>query len=200
MLGDRIREARKKASLTQAELAEKIGVKRSVISKYENGSISPTHATILNIAEALHVLPHELYDESQWREINDQFAGNVGIAFGLLHGILSDEDTSFVIKKAIKDSLPNLDEICEQLPDLVANITTASVESGVTSEIAGLFAKFRGGRSLPNKDELLLFFYFHRLNEKGQAVAVERISELADIPRYQKDHADSSIPTGTSDK
>lgn len=45
--------ARKKAGLTQQQLAEAIGVKRAVISKYENGAIEPSIAQIQKIAEAL---------------------------------------------------------------------------------------------------------------------------------------------------
>ena len=55
MLGERIREARKRASMTQEELASKIGVKRSVISKYETGAIDPTTSQLQQIASALNV-------------------------------------------------------------------------------------------------------------------------------------------------
>lgn len=52
---ENIRIARKKRSMTQAELAEKIGVQRSVISKYESGMVSPSFSQIQKIAEALNV-------------------------------------------------------------------------------------------------------------------------------------------------
>ena len=53
MFGDKLRVARKAAKLTQAELAERIGVKRSVISKYENGIIDPTISQVQSLADAL---------------------------------------------------------------------------------------------------------------------------------------------------
>ncbi|MDE7002931.1 MAG: helix-turn-helix domain-containing protein [Oscillospiraceae bacterium] len=50
---EQIRIARRGRGWTQEQLAEAIGVKRSVISKYENGAISPSIDTIQRIAEAL---------------------------------------------------------------------------------------------------------------------------------------------------
>lgn len=54
MIGQAIKTARKAAGLTQEDLANAIGVKRSVVSKYENGQIGPRYETVERIAEALH--------------------------------------------------------------------------------------------------------------------------------------------------
>ena len=48
-LGLQLKRRRKEANLTQEQLAEIIGVKRSVISKYENGTISPSLETAAKI-------------------------------------------------------------------------------------------------------------------------------------------------------
>lgn len=48
-------DARTKKRITQAELADKIGVGRALISKYENGMIDPTITQIRKIAAALEV-------------------------------------------------------------------------------------------------------------------------------------------------
>ena len=56
--GERIRFARKKAGLTQAELANKVGVKFSAIHKYETGMIvNLKRETIATLAEVLNVSP-----------------------------------------------------------------------------------------------------------------------------------------------
>ena len=56
--GDRIKQARKAANMTQKELAEKLGVKFSVISKYENGRVTNLKLeTIAELADALDVKP-----------------------------------------------------------------------------------------------------------------------------------------------
>ena len=56
--GERIRRARKAAGLTQAELADKIGVKFSAIHKYESGAVvNLKRETIAALAAALNVKP-----------------------------------------------------------------------------------------------------------------------------------------------
>lgn len=55
MKTEKIRALRKEKGLTQEELAQKIGVKRAVISKYESGSIEPSLTQLQKIADALGV-------------------------------------------------------------------------------------------------------------------------------------------------
>lgn len=52
---EKIRELRKAAGMTQEDLAKSIGVKRAVISKYENGTVIPPISKIEKIAAALKV-------------------------------------------------------------------------------------------------------------------------------------------------
>lgn len=56
----KLKEARRKKGLTQEQLAKKIGVNRSVISKYESGMIEPSVTQIEKIADALEVNPFTL--------------------------------------------------------------------------------------------------------------------------------------------
>lgn len=48
LMGERIKERRKLANLSQTELGDKIGVTYATISKYESGEIKSIDATILN--------------------------------------------------------------------------------------------------------------------------------------------------------
>lgn len=63
MFGEKLRAARKAAGITQEEMAEKIGVKRSVVSKYENGAISPTIYQAQKMAYVIGVSLASLVDE-----------------------------------------------------------------------------------------------------------------------------------------
>lgn len=54
-VGEAIRKARIQHNLTQEELGEKIGVKRSQICKLENGRCSPTLATMSRVFRALGI-------------------------------------------------------------------------------------------------------------------------------------------------
>lgn len=56
-LGARIRDTRRQSGLTQEALAGLVGVRRSVISKYETGAIEPSLAQLRRIAAALGVSP-----------------------------------------------------------------------------------------------------------------------------------------------
>ncbi len=54
LIGEMIKKARKKRSLTQAELGDLIGVQKAQISKLENGTSNVTISTILKVFDALN--------------------------------------------------------------------------------------------------------------------------------------------------
>ena len=60
-IGLRIKQKRKSLSLTQLELAERVGLTESSISRYESGKIAtmPT-STVNKICRELHIEPSEL--------------------------------------------------------------------------------------------------------------------------------------------
>ena len=53
ILADKIIELRKKSGMTQDELAEKLGVSRQSVSKWEGAQSTPDLARILKLAEIL---------------------------------------------------------------------------------------------------------------------------------------------------
>jgi transcriptional regulator with XRE-family HTH domain len=54
-IGRRIREARKAAGLTQAGLAETVGLAPETVSRLEHGAFAPSVPTLIDIADALGV-------------------------------------------------------------------------------------------------------------------------------------------------
>jgi len=54
-LGERIRQLRRQAGLTQKELAERSGIGRVTLSRLESGDHSPRYRTLVALAEALGV-------------------------------------------------------------------------------------------------------------------------------------------------
>ena len=60
-LGNRIREARDARGLTQAELAERIGVSRKTVNTVENGVFVPSTVVALKLAGALGCAVEELF-------------------------------------------------------------------------------------------------------------------------------------------
>ena len=59
-IGDRLRDLRKRALLTQRELADKSGVGVTTIIRIERNQVEPHGRTIRRLAEALEVPPEEL--------------------------------------------------------------------------------------------------------------------------------------------
>lgn len=60
-LGNRLKEARVRLNLTQAELALMAGVSRKTINTVENGIFVPSTLLALALARCLHVSVEELF-------------------------------------------------------------------------------------------------------------------------------------------
>lgn len=96
-ISDKLKDARKNAGLTQAQLAEKLGITAQSYSQYETGKRHPKLITIEKIAAALKVPLNVLLD-GNWQlyteEINSSL-GNVSDAIsqvvGLGEGIMQDK-------------------------------------------------------------------------------------------------------------
>ena len=95
--GEKIRIARKKAGLSQGELADRLDVTRSLVGQYERGVRNPKPSTIQRIADALGIPFTELLPESAEQtpeEAADQFikgrlaeaAKNPGITYDINFG------------------------------------------------------------------------------------------------------------------
>lgn len=67
-IGDRIRELRMARGMSQAELAERIGKRRSAIGNYESGAREPDLDTLDRLAEALGVSLAGLLDDEERAE------------------------------------------------------------------------------------------------------------------------------------
>lgn len=61
---DIIKKARKKSKITQAQLAEKLGINRATLSKYETGQIPITVEQMERIANILNINIFELLSEA----------------------------------------------------------------------------------------------------------------------------------------
>lgn len=64
MFGDKLKTARLAAGLTQEELAERCGMKKQSISRYENSEREPNIRTAKKLADALNVPLESLAVES----------------------------------------------------------------------------------------------------------------------------------------
>lgn len=60
-LGSNLKDVRTAAGLTQAELAERVGVSRKTINTVENGVFVPSTLLALKLAKALKVKVEDLF-------------------------------------------------------------------------------------------------------------------------------------------
>lgn len=60
-LGNRLKEMRAELGLTQAELADKVGVTRKTVNTVENGVFTPSATLAIKLAQALNVPVEQLF-------------------------------------------------------------------------------------------------------------------------------------------
>ena len=70
LIGDRIRDARKKAGLTQLQLADRIFVSESYIALIESNKRNPSTAVLSKIAEVLNLTTDHILFEASSRTLD----------------------------------------------------------------------------------------------------------------------------------
>ncbi|MGN0627630.1 MAG: helix-turn-helix domain-containing protein [Oscillospiraceae bacterium] len=106
-LYEQISKIRKQKEISQEELAEKVGVSRQAVSKWENGTAQPEMANVAKLCEILGVTPNELlgYDGKPAPEAKKQngkraaFAAVAAVLLFLLGGVFG-----WLIKPEVKES------------------------------------------------------------------------------------------------
>lgn len=156
-----LKAARKKAGLTQAQLAEQIGINRATLARYESGQINPPYAQIEKILSALRVPFYAFFPIEQnpgpfVREL-EAVIDDIDSLFLVVHDLLTADQLSEDERAATLDMLPDMTALKERLERLI--------------ELA---------RAVDGGDELLA-----GLNDLGKEEALKRIEELTMIPKYQ---------------
>jgi transcriptional regulator with XRE-family HTH domain len=91
--GERLRELRKKAGMSQEELAHSAGIAVSQVGRIERGELNLSISTMSALAKALRVLPKELFDSGDGTEKHTQSrkrSQGGGFAKKLIHKITGD--------------------------------------------------------------------------------------------------------------
>ncbi|MHC1947310.1 helix-turn-helix transcriptional regulator [Bradyrhizobium sp. UFLA06-06] len=68
MLGENVRRLRLVSGISQAKLAERMGVDRAYISGLEKGERNPTVVTVWHLSKALGVAMREFFDDKSRKE------------------------------------------------------------------------------------------------------------------------------------
>jgi len=80
-IGQRIAQARRRADISQRELARRLGVTQQTIATLERRTTTPRSATLLKIAEILGVSPNELLGVEDARNAHPSARGRVQATF-----------------------------------------------------------------------------------------------------------------------
>ena len=168
-VGERIRNARKKAGLTQVQLGEKLGVSGSMIGQYEKDLRKPKIETMDKIATALNCYVYDLFpgDATELEVLR----------------ILDDSKTK---KNAIDLILSNGD-VPEEIKETIKNMQLDVSQKRAITALAFLSARASSYDYYKEDSQLSsLIDSYSRLNDTGQAEALLRIKEICQIPKYQR--------------
>ena len=104
-MGNNIRNERKKQTLTQEQLAEKVAISAVFLSQIENGRKIPSLETVYNITVALGVTMENIFSEN-YEHINNQQINN-RMELLLTDRTKEEKDFIFDITKLIVSKIDN---------------------------------------------------------------------------------------------
>lgn len=206
-IGQSIQEARKKAKLTQKELAEKVGIATITVQQYERGVRTPKIETLQKIAQALNIDVGVLYgvevNKSNPQYLNRLYGkiSEVAEKYGRpeeevvnwINRCLSMSD-KYDMSEAVANRLEFLSgnmakRVFEQVDSLSADEQLQMAEA---VDLLTQFEKEERRYVLDTIGRLLL------LNATGLIEAFKRVTELAMLEGYTKPI--SELADGSEDK
>lgn len=96
----RLKELRKKARLTQVEIAEKLGISQPAYASWERGTKKPTQENLVRLAQVLNVTIDYLIGNSE-EEITNKDLEDIEILFRKNSEGLTDDEKSIFREELI---------------------------------------------------------------------------------------------------
>ena len=206
-IGQSIQEARKKAKLTQKELAEKVGIATITVQQYERGVRTPKIETLQKIAQALNIDVGVLYGVEvnkgnpqylnrlygKISEVAEKYGRPEEEVVNWINRCLSMSD-KYDMSEAVANRLEFLSgnmakRVFEQVDSLSADEQLQMAEA---VDLLTQFEKEERRYVLDTIGRLLL------LNATGLIEAFKRVTELAKLEGYTKPI--SELADGSEDK
>jgi Zn-dependent peptidase ImmA (M78 family)/transcriptional regulator with XRE-family HTH domain len=183
-LGERLTDTRKRAKLTQADVADAIGVARTTLVAIEKGERRPSNAELVQLAEVLKTSVHDLLRETLVRtEISPRF--RVGFGVDKKSGPVADAVErlrSFGARYAELERLHHIRRVPAHLETLRTYRVDSDIQGFLDHRLAGEDAARTVRRMLGLEDEPavhlderfemeagLRIFYLDRLSPKLSA-------------------------------
>lgn len=206
-IGQSIQEARKKAKLTQKELAEKVGIATITVQQYERGVRTPKIETLQKIAQALNIDVGVLYGV----EVNKGNPQYLNRLYGKIsevaekYGRPEEEVVNWINRcLSMSDKYDMSEAVANRLEFLSGNMakrvfgqvdSLSADEQLQMAEAVDLLTQFEKEERryvLDTIGRLLL------LNATGLIEAFKRVTELAMLEGYTKPI--SELADGSEDK
>ena len=112
ILGNKLFELRKRTNLSQEEFADKIGVSRQAVSKWERGEALPDTDNLITIAKLHGVSLDELISHTPTNPLRDSEDNELNSQEGLLcDSTTNNEDTIFYKSKLLDEHDRTKDEV-----------------------------------------------------------------------------------------
>lgn len=205
-IGKNIKEIRQARGMTQAQLADLLGVTPAMISQYENNPNPPKIGTLEKIASALNVGTYDLAlnEDDKLQRIPDlieyikaikkrirytenDIAEATGIDISMINKILSStnpELLNFTTVQHICDKLGFIDDMVRQEKMYLQQFAEYKEDQLFNNEQ-------RSGRKIDlqqfaKDNESKLLDNYNKLNDIGKQEAEKRVEELTYIEKYTK--------------
>lgn len=166
--GQLIKDARKKAGMTQKELADKLGLSFQAVAQWENDLRNPKYDTLEKIARALGVATYTLTQAS------GSFESAIKEARGKLE--IEEDIDDFVEERARSHA--------DYMALWDTTVKETALKYGIDPAILGLYVPRRGEAMDQPSSEIAVAL--RDLNEEGRKEAAKRVKELTWIPWYKK--------------
>lgn len=165
--GQAIKNARKAAKLTQAQLAEKCGLAQITIGQYERGLREPRREQLELIASALDI------------SLLDLVAQEPAELEGFVRGVITPAniaDELGISVELVWQAIRDPSSISSDLRKKIASAGTLITMENETPEV-----------QMAKKSLQKISYCLFQLNEAGLEKAEERVSELTEIKKYRRD-------------
>ena len=206
-IGQSIQEARKKAKLTQKELAEKVGIATITVQQYERGVRTPKIETLQKIAQALNIDVGVLYGV----EVNKGNPQYLNRLYGKIsevaekYGRPEEEVVNWINRcLSMSDKYDMSEAVANRLEFLSGNMakrvfeqvdSLSADEQLQMAEAVDLLTQFEKEERRYVLDTIGRFLL---LNATGLIEAFKRVTELAMLEGYTKPI--SELADGSEDK
>ena len=184
IVGERIKEARLRAGLTQRQLAEKLGVPYQSIGQWERGVNMPRKKTVDKLADALNVSSEYLWGYGSIDDLEDDARVQQDLIEEIEAGNIAALAKAYgSTEEAVRDLI-----YCDGRHNNGVRLTRSflySIYFNYPRSIEEVAARKKGLPFAPTMEELLQE-KFALLNDDGKKRALEQVEELTEIRKYRK--------------